>query len=102
MITLDADYAYPKMESIVDLLYGYACCVYSTHKHQDESPRFRFVIPLSREVDSCEYEAIARMIASDIGMDYFDDTTYEPERLMYYPSTSKDGKFVYSIWMEIG
>lgn len=105
LITLDADYAYPKMESIVDLLYGYACCVYSTHKHQDESPRFRFVIPLTREVDSCEYEAIARMIASDIGMDYFDDTTYEPERLMYYPSTSKDGKFIYSIcdgnWLDV-
>ncbi len=27
--------------------------------------------------------------------DLFDDTTYEPERLMYWPSTSRNGIFVY-------
>ncbi|MEG1059540.1 virulence-associated E family protein [Clostridium sp.] len=97
LITLDADYAYTGMEGIVDLLYGYACCVYSTHKHITEKPRLRFTIPLSREVDTCEYEAIARLIASDMGIEYFDDTTYEPERLMYYPSTSKDGQFIKTI-----
>jgi putative DNA primase/helicase len=105
LLTLDADYAYLGMEGIVDLLYGYACCVYSTHKHKSDSPRLRFVIPLSREVDGCEYEAVARMIASDMGMEYFDDTTYEPERLMYFPSTSYDGEFVSSVcdgkWLDV-
>lgn len=105
LLTLDADFAYEGMEGIVDLLYGFACCVYSTHKHRIDSPRLRFVIPLSRRVSSEEYEAIARMVANDMGMDYFDDTTYEPERLMYFPSTSSDGEFVYKVcdgkWLDV-
>lgn len=105
ILTLDADYAYEGMEGIVDLLYGFAACIYSTHKHRKNKPRLRFVIPLSRRVSSDEYEAIARMVASDMGIDYFDDTTYEPERLMYYPSTSKDGEFVYKVtdgkWLDV-
>jgi hypothetical protein len=35
------------------------------------------------------------MVAKEIGIDLFDDTTYEPERLMYWPSTSRNGIFVY-------
>ncbi|MGL5749198.1 MAG: hypothetical protein ACRCXT_01630, partial [Paraclostridium sp.] len=105
ILTLDADYAYEGMEGIIDLLYGFAGCVYSTHKHRKDKPRLRFVIPLSRRVSSDEYEAIARMVASDMGMDYFDDSTYEPERLMYFPSTSKDGEYVYRVtdgkWIDV-
>jgi len=36
-----------------------------------------------------------RKIAKDIYMDYFDDSTHEPIRLMYWPSTSSDGDFVF-------
>lgn len=97
LITLDADYAYDGMEHIVSLIYGYACCVYSTHKHTKENPRLRFVIPLNRDVDTCEYQAISRMIASDMGIENFDDTTYEPERMMYYPSTCSDGEYVFVV-----
>lgn len=39
--------------------------------------------------------AIGRMIASDIGIEQFYDTTYEPTRLMYWPSTLSDGNFVF-------
>ena len=35
-----------------------------------------------------EYPAVARKVAQEIGMDMFDDTTYQPHRLMYWPSTS--------------
>ncbi|MFR5079232.1 MAG: VapE domain-containing protein [[Clostridium] innocuum] len=34
-------------------------------------------------------------MAEDIGIDYFDDTTYQASRLMYWPSTSADGEYVY-------
>lgn len=105
VLTLDADYAYVGMDGVVDLLYGFGCCVYSTHKHRSDKPRLRFVIPLSRRVSDDEYEAVARMVASDLGMDYFDDSTYEAERLMYYPSTSSDGEFVYRVcdgeWVDV-
>ena len=47
-------------------------------------------MPLDREVTPDEYEAIARKIAEKIGIDYFDDSTFQPTRLMYWPSHSVD------------
>lgn len=35
------------------------------------------------------------MIAKEIGIDLFDDTTYEASRLMYWSSTCKDGEFIF-------
>lgn len=67
-----------------------AMAVYSTHKYSEKTPRFRLIMPLDREVTPDEYEAIARKIAEKIGIDYFDDSTYQPTRLMYWPSNSTD------------
>lgn len=33
----------------------------------------------------------------EIGMDLFDDTTYQPHRLMYWPSTSSNGEYVFRV-----
>lgn len=95
MLTLDMDYGTPGVwdESLAKL--PYRCCAYSTHKHTPEVPRLRLVIPLTRDVTETEYEPMARMFAKDIGIDMFDDTTYEPNRLMYWPSTSMNGEFFY-------
>lgn len=95
VLTLDADFAPPDFWDEVELLATYAIAAYSTHKHTPESPRLRFVIPLKRDVSPEEYEAIARYIAGEMGIDYFDDTTYQPARLMYWPSTPKDGEFFF-------
>lgn len=95
MLTLDMDYATPDTWAQLESLYDWACCLYSTHKHTPEAPRLRLVIPLAREVSEDEYPALGRMVAKEIGIDMFDDTTYEPSRLMYWPSTSSDGEFVY-------
>lgn len=95
MITLDLDFADEDFLDDVTDLYGYRCCIYSTHKHTEKKPKYRWIIPLNREVTPDEYEAIARKQASFIGMDQFDDTTYQPARMMFWPSTSKDGEFVF-------
>lgn len=95
MLTLDMDYAAPELWDQITLFYDFTCCIYSTHKHISEKPRLRLIIPLSRNVTADEYTAIGRMLASDIGIEEFDDTTYEPTRLMYWPSTSSDGEFVF-------
>ncbi len=95
MLTLDMDYALPDLWEQITLFYDFTCCIYSTHKHTSEKPRLRLIIPLSRNVTADEYTAIGRMVASDIGIEQFDDTTYEPTRLMYWPSTSSDGDFVF-------
>ena len=95
MLTLDMDYGKPGIWDEVDLLHDFKCCAYSTHKHTPEKPRLRFIIPLSREVSEEEYPAVARMVAKEIGIDLFDDTTYEACRLMYWPSTSSNGEFFF-------
>lgn len=77
-------------------LYGCAAAMYSTHKHTPVNPRLRLLIPLDRPVMRDEYEAIARRIASVLDINVFDDTTYQPNRLMYWPSTSKDGEFLFN------
>lgn len=76
---------------------GFAGLMYTTHKHTPQASRFRVVFPLSRPVGPEEYEAIARRVASWIDIEIFDDTTYQPTRLMYYPSTAKDGEFNFDV-----
>ena len=96
LITLDADHEPHALWGIIELLYDFGCAMYTTHKHSKAKPRLRLVIPLSRDVSAEEYGAISRKVAKDLGIDYFDDTTYEPSRLMYWPSTSQDGEFVFN------
>ena len=94
-LTLDMDYATEDIPEQMELFFDFRCFIYSTHKHTPEKPRIRLVIPLSRNLSPDEYVAVARKVAEDIGMELFDDTTYEPSRLMYWPSTSADGEFVF-------
>ena len=92
ILTLDLDFPPADLwESLMDNLdLDCAMAVYSTHKHTPDKPRLRLIMPLSRAVSPDEYEAIARKIAEKIGMDYFDDSTFQPARLMYWPSNSAD------------
>lgn len=97
LITLDIDYPKGDIWSSIELLWDFAVTMYSTHTHAPDNQRLRLVIPLARPVLPDEYQAISRMIASDLGIDQFDDTTYEPSRLMYWPSTSSDGEYVFKV-----
>lgn len=94
-LTLDMDYAEPGSWERITLLFDFKCCVYSTHKHTPENPRLRLIVPLTRDISEEEYPAVARMVAKEIGIDLFDDTTYEACRLMYWPSTSSNGEFFF-------
>jgi putative DNA primase/helicase len=95
IVTLDADFIKGDLWDAVETMFDFSCLIYSTHKHHPENPRVRLVIPLSRPITPDEYQAVSRRIAADIGIDFFDDTTYQPHRLMYWPSTSHDGEFVF-------
>lgn len=97
MITLDMDFGTSDIWEELTILFPYRCLLYSTHSHTTESPRYRLIIPLLREVTPEEYGAVSRMLAKDIGIDLFDVTTYAPERLMYWPSVSKDGEYVFEV-----
>lgn len=95
LVTLDVDYADSTFWDDFTLLYDCAAALYSTHKHTPKSPRLRLIIPLSRPVTPEQYEAIARRIAEQLDIELFDDTTFQPSRLMYWPSTPKDGAYVF-------
>jgi hypothetical protein len=97
MLSLDVDYAKSADEYIADikLNFKYASCTHSTHSHASEKPRLRTVAPFSRPVSADEYQAISRMVAFEIGMEYFDEASFKPSQFMYWPSTSSDGEYVF-------
>lgn len=95
ILTLDADFATPALWDEISMLWDEATAVYSTHKHTPAKPRLRVLFPLSRDVSEAEYEPVVRKVADLLGIDQFDDTTYEATRLMYWPSTSADGEYVF-------
>lgn len=95
ILALDADYAAAGLWDDWTLAYGNAAALYSTHKHTPEKPRLRLVIPMSRNVSPDEFQAIGRRVASVLGIDQFDDSTYQPQRCMFWPSTAKDAEFVF-------
>ena len=92
ILTLDMDFAptdlVDQILNTIDPDLDCAMAIYSTHKHTEKKPRLRLIMPLDRPVSADEYEAIARKIAEKVGIDYFDDTTYQATRLMYWPSHS--------------
>lgn len=95
LVCLDADFADADLWTDWGLLYGNAAAIYSTHKHTSAKQRLRLVVPLAREATPEEYPAIGRRIAASLGIDKFDDSTYDTGRLMYWPSTSQDGEFIF-------
>ena len=97
MLTLDMDHGSEDILDELDMFNSHKMCIYSTHKHTPEAPRLRLIMPLTRDVSEDEYPAVARKVAQEIGMDMFDDTTYQPHRLMYWPSTSSNGEFIFRV-----
>jgi len=97
IITLDIDSGNEDLFDTFKLLYEAAAVMYTTHSHSPTAFRARMLIPLDRPVLTDEYQAIARSVAGKLGIDSFDDTTFQPHRLMFWPSTSKDGEFLYDV-----
>jgi len=95
MVALDGD----RIDEAFLLNYekntAYTSVLYTTHSHTDENPRVRLIFPLTRDVNSEEYVAVARYLAQMLGIDYFDECSYQPNQLMYWPSTPANGTFLY-------
>ena len=95
MVALDGD----RIDEAFLLNYekntAYTSVLYTTHSHTDENPRVRLVFPLTRDVNQEEYVAVARYLAQMLGIDYFDECSYQPNQLMYWPSTPANGTFLY-------
>lgn len=91
LVTLDVDRGDDDFLFSAELvLGGTAYVVYSTHSHRPHKPKYRLIIPADRHMSPDEYAAVSRKLAEQIGMEYFDKTTFQVHRLMFLPSCSKD------------
>lgn len=95
MLTLDLDKAKVGFIDKFAAESKYLSCLYTTHSHTKEEPRCRVIVPLSRDVTPDEYNAIARLFASQFGIEQFDACSFRIAQLMFYPTTPKDGEFIF-------
>ena len=95
LITLDIDFSHENFWWDFTMLFGCAAVIHSTHKSCAEKPRHRLIIPLDREVSQEEYQAIARKVAGDLNIDLFDQSTFDVNRLMFWPSISSDAEYYF-------
>lgn len=95
LITLDIDFSHENFWWDFTMLFGCAAVIHSTHKSCAEKPRHRLIIPLDREVSQEEYQAIARKVAGDLNIDLFDQSTFDVNRLMFWPSVSSDAEYYF-------
>lgn len=89
-VVLDADQSDPELMSDWEMLIGDAALLYPTHSSRPSNLKHRLVVPLSRDVTPDEYVPLSMKLAQTLGLDRFDPTTYQPERLMFFPSASAD------------
>lgn len=105
LLTLDIDFAHKEFWDDFTMGYAEAALIHSTHKHSDASPRFRLLMPLSRDCTPDEYVAVGRYVAGMIGIELFDNTTFETNRLMFWQSTPSDMQYYFEVqdgpWLDV-
>ena len=100
MLTHDTDHADVDFLDIYSIECRYVSCIYSTHGHTSEAPRFRIITPLTRDVSPEEYVALTRYLAAEWGIEQFDGCSYRPHQLMYWPSTPSNGEYIFKEFEE--
>lgn len=98
-ITLDVDTPGEGFLSAVELLLpNCAALVHSTFSSTPDSPRWRVIIPLAREVKPHEYTLMANILMDHLGREQFDPGSDQPERYMFRPAAQQPEWFQ---WHEI-
>ena len=95
MIALDGDRIDKAFLDDYETNASYTSCLYTTHSSTEANPRVRLVFPLLRDVTSEEFVAVSRYLAQMLGIDFFDECSYQPNQLMYWPSSPQNGVFVF-------
>ena len=92
--TPDVDNATPEFVAALKDKLTFKCAVYSTHSHTPEAPRLRIVAPFTRDVTADEFMAISRFMAAELGIDMFDECSFIPNQLMYWPTCPSNGEYI--------
>ena len=95
MVALDGDRIDKAFLENYETNAPYTSLLYTTHSSTDDDPRVRLVYPLTRDVTPEEFVAVSRYLAQMLGIDYFDECSYQPNQLMYWPSSPQNGVFVF-------
>lgn len=95
MVALDGDRIDKAFLESYEANAPYTSLLYTTHSSTEEHPRVRLVYPLTRDVTPEEFVAVSRYLADMLGIDYFDECSYQPNQLMYWPSTPSNGVYVF-------
>ena len=95
MVALDGDRIDKAFLDNYETNAPYTSLLYTTHSSTEDYPRVRLVYPLTRDVTSEEFVAVSRYLAEMLGIDYFDECSYQPNQLMYWPSTPSNGVYVF-------
>lgn len=100
IITFDFDYATP--EYLAEIRSGRVCpewewFIHTSRRHTEEKPRFRMFIFVAQPIPNDLYPAVSRIIAQkfDPDMSHVDKVSFRPAQMMFRPTTSKDGEFVF-------
>ena len=96
VLTIDADDATDHDVDDYECMEDYVFFVHTTHTSTAEKPRLRWLFPLARPVTSEEYRLLVGEVKTWVGADTIDETTDQPERLMFWPSVSLDAD--YQFW----
>jgi len=105
LATLDIDFAHLQFWDDFTLQFDCAALMHGTHKHSEVTPRYRLILPLNRPATPDEYVAVSRWVAGQLGIDLFDKTTFETNRLMFWPSSPKDVDYYFveqdGAWLDV-
>lgn len=104
MITFDLDSMTPEQYDYFmsgkSRIWDYPFLAHSTRKHTEDKPRLRIVVPCEDKMTPEEYEAASRHLACHIletreeSLDATDEVSYRPAQVAFWPSVSKDQKFI--------
>lgn len=92
--TPDLDNATPEFVALLLNKLHFKCAVYSTHSHTPVAPRLRIVAPFTRDISADEFVAVSRYMAAELGMDMFDECSFIPNQLMYWPTCPANGDYL--------
>lgn len=79
--------------------------MYTTFSHVPDAPRFRVVMPLSRPAGYDEFQAVARKVACDVGIELLARESFVPCQMMYAPARKLGGSFATHLnpgaWLDV-
>lgn len=90
VLTIDADDATDHDVADYQAMEDYVFFAHTTHTSTAEHPRLRWLFPLTRSVTASEYKRLVGIAKMWVGAETIDETTDQPERLMFWPSVSWD------------